>query len=342
MVLTGGTIGSEPDGGGVLSVSGAPPSAEEIGLLAAAAEPGEELEVEVRSPLRLLSENIEPGDWAAIAATVRELAAIGGLAGVIVLHGTDTMAFSAAALSYLLADLEMTVVLTGSNSPAEQPGSDATRNARVALIALGALPPGVFVAFAGGSDLPGLVHLGTRVRKLRASGQAFVSVNADPVGRVEAGSFVPLATVAPPSPSVQAFRCRVDSRVLSLRLYPGLDFEVAFAAVTAGDVRGVVVELYASATGPDTGGRRSLTRFIRRCAERGVPVLTTVGAAAPGAANRYETAIAIAEAGGLFLAGMLPETATVKLMWALAQHDDPDDVKRLMRTPIAGDMPRSG
>jgi glutamyl-tRNA(Gln) amidotransferase subunit D len=126
---------------------------------------------------------------------------------------------------------------------------------------------------------------------------------------------------------------------MALRLHPGLDFEVAFGAVLAGECRGVVVELYASATGPDTDDAHSLPRFIRRCGERGVPVLTTVNIAPGQEGNPYETTVAVAEAGGVFLEGMLPETAIVKLMWALAQHDDADDVKRLMATPIAGDMP---
>jgi L-asparaginase type I len=338
LVLTGGTIASEHGTGSALSVSADPPNSEETDLLLAAAGPGG-LEVEVRSPVRLLSENLEPADWIPIAEAVRELADIDDLGGVVVFHGTDTMAYTAAALSYLLADLDKPVVLTGSNLPPNQPGSDAIRNAQVSLLALDSLPPGTYIAFAGDPALPGLVHLGTRVRKLQASGQAYASVNGEPVGRVEGERFEPGTGATSPRPADHAFHCRVDPRVMSLRLHPGLDFEVAFGAVVEGGARAVVVELYASATGPDLGGNHSLPDFIRRCAERGVPVLTTVSIAPDQEGNPYETTVAIAAAGGVFLDGMLPETATVKLMWALAQHDDPEDVKRLMTTPIAGDMP---
>jgi L-asparaginase/Glu-tRNA(Gln) amidotransferase subunit D len=339
LVLTGGTIAAEPGAGGALAVSGDSPGTAEVGLLAAAAGPGADLDVVTRSPVRLLSENLEPADWIPIATAVRELAETEAVTGVVVFHGTDTMAYTAAALSYLLSDLDKPVVLTGSNLPPNQPGSDAIRNAEVALAALAGLAPGTYVAFAGEPALPGLVHLGTRVRKRQASGQTYASVHGEPVGRVEAGRFEAVAAAPAPSAAGRGFHCRVEPRVMALRLHPGLDFEVAFGAVLAGECRGVVVELYASATGPDTDDAHSLPRFIRRCGERGVPVLTTVNIAPGQEGNPYETTVAVAEAGGVFLEGMLPETAIVKLMWALAQHDDADDVKRLMATPIAGDMP---
>ncbi len=339
LVLTGGTIASEHGAGPALSVSGDAPGEEEIGLLEAAAGPDEELVVEVRSPVRLLSENLEPSDWIPIAAAVRELVADEDPEGVVVFHGTDTMAYTAAALSYLLADLGVPVVLTGSNLPPNQPGSDAIRNAEVSLIAISSLGPGTYIAFAGEPGLPGLVHLGTRVRKLQASGQAYASVNSEPVGRVEGTEFIPAGGVAPPRPESHAFHCKVNARVMTLRLHPGLDFDAAFEGVAATRARGVVVELYASATGPDTGDAYSLPGFIRRCAAREVPVFTTVSVAPDEVGNAYETTVAISEAGGVFLTGMLPETATVKLMWALAQHEAREDVVRLMKTPIAGDMP---
>lgn len=102
--------------------------------------------------------------------------------------------------------------------------------------------------------------------------------------------------------------------------------------------RGVIVELYPSATGPDTGDRFSLTAFIRRCAERGVLVATATPGAAPSATGAYQTTLAIAQAGGLFLRDMSAEAATVKMMWALAQSQLTQSVRQLMLTPIAGEL----
>ncbi len=294
--------------------------------------------MQVRCPLRLLSENLKPSDWIPIAEAVRDLAALDEVAGVVIFHGTDTMAYTAAALSFLLSDLDKPVLLTGSNLPPDQEGSDAARNAQDALVALESLSPGTYIVFAGARDLPGLVHLGTRARKRQASGHAYASINTEPVAKVVDGRFISLEGSPVGHLPHSSFKCAIDPRVLALRLYPGLNFEATFSTINHGDIRGVVVELYASATGPHTGDVYSLPKFIRHCAEHDVLVVTTISAAPDGPGNVYETTIAIEEAGGLFLGDMLPETATVKLMWALAQCDDMVSLRNLMRTPIAGEI----
>jgi L-asparaginase type I len=336
LVLTGGTIGAfEEDS--VLSVGG---QAEGEANVVDQLWPGLGARTVVRSPLRKLSENFEPRDWLAISAAVRDLVNADAVAGTVILHGTDTMSYTAAALSFLLADLEAPVVLTGSNFPSHHPDSDALHNVRDALVALGSLKRGVYVAFAGGTELPSLVHLGTRVRKERAADQAFFSVNREPVGMVRKGVFRQLE---PPHlhEVASGFAERMDDRVLSVRLYPGLDFDALLAAVRAGDTRAVLVELYASATGPDTRDRFSLPAFIRSCAELGVLVATTVSnPVSRHAASVYETTLAIEDAGAMFLRDMIPEAAVVKLMWALAQEAEPQQVRDLMLTPIAGEISR--
>jgi L-asparaginase/Glu-tRNA(Gln) amidotransferase subunit D len=337
LVITGGTIGaSTVDSIVSIPTDDLPEEPPEVQLLQDAWQGRAQLDVHVRCPLRLLSENIAPRDWIAIAAAVRGLVEQEGVSGVIVLHGTDTMTYSAAALSFLLADVDAPVVLTGSNLPPSQPGSDAVRNVHDAVVAIDALGAGTYIVFAGAQALPGLVHLGTRVRKLQASGHAFTSVNRPLVGEVIGGRFRPVAMPAPPrAPRMQA---AIDDRVLAVRLYPGLDLDALSAAVLAGDTRGVVVELYASATGPDTERRFSLPQFIGRCNAAGVFVATAIAVAPEDEANIYETTVAIDKAGGVFMGDMLPEVATVKLMWALAQADSAEQVAALMLRPIAGEM----
>jgi L-asparaginase/Glu-tRNA(Gln) amidotransferase subunit D len=334
LVLTGGTIGAEEDNL-VLSVGGDPTGAE-AGLLERMWPGPGEPSVTVASPLRKLSESVEPSDWLKIASAVRRLVVEADATGVVILHGTDTMGYTAAALSFLLSDLDRPVVLTGSNLPSGEEGSDADDNVHAALVALKALDAGVYAAFAGGQGLPGQVYLGTRIRKVRASGGAFESVNRDVVGVVEDGHF----RAKEPHAARKHDGCvqRIDDRVLALRLYPGLDLDLAFQSVVAGDIRGVVIELYASATGPDTGDRFSLPRFIEKCVSRGVVVATAVPEAPAKTGKTYETTLAVGKAGGIFLGDMTPETATVKLMWALAQSPDEDLVRELMLRPIAGEL----
>ncbi len=338
LVLTGGTIGAEEDDS-VLSV-GEDPTTAEAGLLASVWPGSSEPRIVSTSPIRQLSENVEPQDWILIARAVRGLVETQNVSSVLILHGTDTMAYTSAALSFLLADIDRPIILTGSIVPSGQSGSDASRNVQTALVASQELGRGTYVAFAGGPKLPGLIHLGTRLRKLRASHEAFASINRDLVGIVESDTLSirqPYTAVHSDHRYVEA----IDEQVLALRLYPGLDLDLAFDTVVKGGIRGVVVELYASATGPDTEDRFSVTRFIRRCTGIGIVVGTAVAESPRSNGKTYETTIAIRDAGALFLRDMLPETATVKMMWALAQSDDVTAVRDLMLRPIAGELTAS-
>jgi L-asparaginase type I len=334
LVLTGGTIGAHEDNS-VLSVRG--DGVREAELIERV-WPGEGTpRVSVVSPIRTLSENLRPRDWVLIAAAARDLVESEGVTSVLILHGTDTMAYTAAALSFLLVDLSVPIVLTGANVPSGEAGSDAAQNVRTSLIAGHALERGTYVVFAGGTNCLGRVYLGTRVRKLEASSQnVFISVNRDLVGVIDADVYEERTRYL--AQSQRQYVNAIDDRVLALRLYPGLDLEMIFHAIVARGIRGVVIELYASATGPDTEDQFSLTKFIRQCTEKDIVVGTTVARAPKTNGKTYETTVAIHRAGGLFLRDMLPETATVKMMWALAQTDKSRAVADLMLRPIAGEI----
>jgi L-asparaginase type I len=335
LVLTGGTIGAIEENG-IVSKSASQTKSETDLIESIRAS---EVDVVSRSPLRKLSENVGPRDWVTIADEIRDLATDQDIDGVIVLHGTDTMAYTAAALNFLLTDVEVPVVLTGSNLPSSQYGSDAPENVGDAFLALPHLGRGAYVVFAGGHRLSGHVYLGTRVRKMRTSKNAFESINRRAVGEIVAEKYRSVEPYKAPPLKGDTFSPTVDERVLALRLYPGLDLDALFAAVANSDIRGVVIDLYASATGPagpDADNRLSIPEFVRKCVARDVIIATTVDAAP--VINKYETTLAIEGAGALFLSDMLPETAIVKLMWALAQHGEADAVRQLMLQSIAGEI----
>jgi L-asparaginase len=339
LVLTGGTIGAERHGA-TLSV-GAHATSAESALLAEAWPTGDARRVVVAEPLRKLSENLTPRDWLTIAGAVRRLVEVDGVGGVLVLHGTDTMPYTAAALAFLLADLATPIVLTGSRLPAQQPGSDAAANVHASLLALDALSAGVYVVFGAGGEHPAHVHLGTRVRKQRAGAHSFVSVNRKLVAKVDAGELEIVRAHCQRERERERSSERVDERVLVLRVHPGLDFAAASETVERDGVRAVVVELYASATGPDTADRFSLPVFVRACAARGTLVATTTSGAPgppPSSPDSYETTAAIAQAGAVSLGDMSTEAATVKAMWALAAAADARELAQLMLEPIAGEL----
>lgn len=308
--------------------------APEIAVLEAA-HPG--LTVRVNHPLRVLSENIVPADWLQLANSVREQVTCGADA-VLILHGTDTMTYTASALAFLLNDLPVPVVLTGANVAPSHEGSDAIHNVHDAIVALGRLGRGVFISFAGSPKAISYIHAATRVRKLRASGQTFYSVNRSPVAHVEDGVYVADATPYPPegAPSQPS----VEDRVLALRLYPGMNFNLLRQSVLPGGMRGVVIELYPSATGPDLSDAFSLPRFIRLAVRSGVLVVTTQADSPRHELPDYPSTLAIREAGGLFLSDCLPETALTKLMWALGQSKDIKIVSALMERSLADELAR--
>lgn len=338
LVLTGGTIGAQTDDSVVRLPNGssADSSPHLEALLGAGPPPSLGCVTHLRRPLTILSENVQPQDWLTMAECIRSLVEQERVSAILVLHGTDTMTYTAAALSFLTSDLDVPIVLTGSNFPPNDPDSDAGKNVHDALVSLLSLGAGTFVTFAGGPHLPGWVHQGCRVRKLRASGQAFFSVNREPVAQIVGDQFVPIEAAADCTPVASA--PALDERVTSIRLYPGLDFDALYDSVRAAGQRGVVVELYASATGPMASKSRSLPCFISRCTDASIVVATTIFMAPARPGHLYESTVATREAGGIFLEDMLPEVATVKLMWALGQSEDHDSVVRLMATPVAGEL----
>jgi L-asparaginase/Glu-tRNA(Gln) amidotransferase subunit D len=341
LILTGGTIGSAFSSDAVVRI---PPGSKQLllpetELIARSWGSARPLTVYQRQPLRGLSENFSPSDWASIARSIDDLYKSEDIDAFVVMHGTDTAAYTAAALSFALQHVGAPVVLTGSNLPPDQAGSDAETNLRDAMAAAAALGRGVYVSFAGAMHAPSWVHSGVCVRKIRASGQAFYSINRSPIARVEDASVELLSSDELPaqvyfeSDSALSF----NRQVLRITLYPGLDLSAIWIAVQESNCRGVVIELYASSTGPDVAGPASLPEFVSKCVERGLPVIGCLGTAPADPLNAYESSLAIRKAGATVINDMLPETATVKLMWILASTPGPDEVSALMSANYVGE-----
>lgn len=375
LVLTGGTIGStSPRDAEVVRLVRGPNAGGLPGWLGGPLSSFGAHQLSIERPVELHSEEARPKDWEAIAASCRKLATR-GVDAICVLHGSDTMAYAAAALSFTLADLGLPIVLTGSNVPPDVPDSDAANNVRAALVALRTLPGGVYLVFAGTPDGPANVHLGTRVRKERASGTAFVSPNGGPVAIVERGRLRRLVPWPSPQPlgaapvpgqpgptgavngtipvngsaAVRAGAAigvtthptvaRFDPRVLELRVHPGLPVAALEIAVDAGGLKGVVAELYPCATGPTGEDDASLSRLAEHVTAAGGVVVGTVAAAPDVAGSYYPSLPTLTSSGIGFLPGVLTSTATVKLMWALAITDgDPARTRALMRRTVAGEV----
>ena len=282
----------------------------------------------------IYSENMEVTHWQELAkAAAKELN--DGASGVIIPHGTDTMGFTSAALSFMLKSLTGPVVCVGSQRSSDRPSSDATMNllCSARLCVQSDLGEVVVVMHGSTSDTGCVVHRGTKVRKLHSSRRdAFKSVNADPIARVEGGEVLFSGDYSRRANGPVEVRDKMNPKVSMLHFYPG--FEPEHFDIIASNVQGVVI----AGTGLGHVSER-LIESIRRAVKDGVHVMATTQCLY-GAVNLnvYSTGRDMLAAGVVPLGDMLPETAYVKLMWALGQADDPSEVREMMLTDMAGEI----
>ncbi|MFC4407284.1 Glu-tRNA(Gln) amidotransferase subunit GatD [Haloarchaeobius iranensis] len=278
----------------------------------------------------ILSENMEVPIWQELAEAVHEEIE-SGADGVVVMHGTDTMQFSASALSFML-DTPVPIVFTGSQRSADRPSSDNVMNAVCAVEAAKADAAEVMVCMhASESDDVCALHRGTRVRKNHTSRRdAFETVGAAPLGTVDYDA------------ETVTFDGEYEERGESeLDIQPALAEDVELVKFTPGmdptffdhcaDKAGLVVE------GTGLGHVHSdRIEQLEELVDDGTTVVMTSQCIEGRVCDRvYDTGRDLLDAGVVEGEDMLPGTAKVKLMWALANADD---VAATMRTPLAGEI----
>jgi len=267
------------------------------------------------------SANMTQHHWLAMVEAIRAGVERDGCDGVLVLHGTDTLAYSAAALSFLLLGLGMPVVLTGAMLPAGAPGSDAWDNLFGAMRALHAgVAPGVHLFFAG-KLMPG-----TRVSKLGTASLDAFSV----LPRLREGQR------APGVPAALDYRkARQPVGVAVLALYPGIRAAQLQAAL-AGDVRGLLLECYGSGTGPSDNAE--LLQTLRDAHGRGV-VLAAISQCPQGHVDFgiYATGGELAACGLISAGGMTREAALGKLFALLGAGLSQAEVEHWFALDLCGE-----
>lgn len=348
--MTGGTIGSRSESIGglerLVTLSG---SEEQLEVLSGPNVNGvlEEIGITtvLRQPLNMLSENMTPAHWITIGREIEDLIESDEVDGVLVLHGTDTMSFTSTALAFMLAGIQIPVVLTGSNRPPNEPESDADKNIADALVALQHLTPGVFLSFAGRPKAKSRIHDGVSVRKARGSGPAFVSAGRVHAAEVDWGSFNwVLKTREPesisdlvPGLSHAPFRIAADDRALRIDLHPGVDLELMFEMLVRGGFRGACLTLYPALTAPTEPAKSSVPEFAARCTEAGIVLALTMNARPVGMRNHYESKFQLEDAGAVLLP-VIPEVALVKMMWALGLSDDYREVRGILEAEVCNEF----
>ena len=268
--------------------------------------------IEVIDLLSLDSTNIAPCHWQMIARKIAELRT--NYDGFIITHGTDTMAYTAAALYYMLEHIDRPVVITGSQRPLGTDGSDAEQNLRLAYEAACSGFAGVCLAFGGR-----LIHGNAAKKMYSLADDAFRSI-----GRAEINL---TATSAPSAP----FRLHdaLDTRVAVIRLYPGMK-PITIDAHIASGYRGIILEGYGLGSVPGDDAEESFLPSLDRARTRACTVVLTTQCVYDGAdLSHYEVGTRAAELGALS-GGSLPiEALYVRLMQRLAETPEGETVKSL-------------
>jgi glutamyl-tRNA(Gln) amidotransferase subunit D len=325
---TGGTIASKID----YKTGAVAPAFSAAELHAAIPELSSIANIKTKMLFNILSEDMTPGHWQTIARAAAD-ALNNGSDGVIVAHGTDTMGYTSAALSFMLTGLGKPVVLVGSQRSSDRPSSDSAMNLLAATRAAVADCAGVFVVMhATMSDDYCLIHRGARVRKMHSSRRdAFRSVNTLPVGKVteEVEFFEDCGARKDGKVSVSD---RLEQKVALVKIYPGMSEDILKGVVKSH--RGVVIEGTGLGHVP-----ADVLPAVEHAKVLGVPVVMTSQTLYGRVDLKvYATGRRLLDLGVIPGGDMLPETALVKLMHVLGQTSEPAEIKRLMQTSLAGEL----
>lgn len=345
LIATGGTIASAEDGNGLS------PALTGEELARSVPEIEGLCELDIVQPMNIDSTNMRPADWLRIAEVIREN--YDAHDGFVILHGTDTMSYTAAALSYLIQDSPKPIVLTGSQQPMGNPFTDAKINLYQSLVyAVSDRSRDVSIVFGG------YAIAGTRARKQRTmSFNAFNSINYPVLAYLRQDKIICSGSVAVSAGLAECdcagsgaaraadgaldeprFYTELNSRVCALKLTPGLTPDIF--RLLKPDYDAVILETFGMGGVPERGADgASYQEAIFDWVDSGRTVVMTTQVPEEGLdLGVYEVGRAYAEHPGILKGGdMTTEALVAKTMWALGQTRDADELQRLFYRPINHD-----
>ncbi|MDV3243936.1 MAG: Glu-tRNA(Gln) amidotransferase subunit GatD [Nitrososphaerales archaeon] len=333
IIGTGGTIASRVD----YRTGAVRPAVSAGELYALIPELSEIARIEPEILFSIYSENMEPLNWTKLARRVARAVAE-GVHGIVVTHGTDTLGYTAAALSFALQGVPIPVVLTAAQRSSDRPSSDAAGNLiGAASVAARASFSGVYVAMHLSESDDGIaIHRGTRVRKNHTSARdAFESVGV-PLAAVWRSSGLEQVDASLPDRRGKAgyrAKARFEARVALLKFYPSMPTLLIDNLRKAG-TKAIVLE----GSGLGHVNSRNIAAVRNFAAKGRLVFMTSQCINGRVDMNVYDTGRDLLAAGAIPLEDMLAETALVKAMWVLGNSRNMDEAKKLMTKNLAGEM----
>lgn len=331
LIATGGTIASAEDGNGLSPALTGEELAQSVPQIEGLCE------LNIVQPMNIDSTNMRPADWLEIARVIHDN--YDAHDGFVILHGTDTMAYTAAALSYLVQNSPKPIVLTGSQQPMGNPFTDAKLNLYQSLLyALDDRAHDVCIVFGG------YAIAGTRARKQRTmSFDAFTSVNYPILAyirqdRIIRGDRVACSFAHEYKERGPVFTTELNSRVCTLKLTPGLTPDIF--RLLQPNYDGVILETFGMGGVPEyNADEGSYQKAIFDWVGLGKTVVMTTQVPEEGLdLGVYEVGRAYAEHPGILKGGdMTTEALVAKTMWALGSARNNKELARLFYTPINHD-----
>lgn len=330
IINTGGTIGMRETPDGLRPAPGF--LAEQMSQMSELTQtPMPAFEIVEYEPV-IDSSNMLPQDWLKIARDIEQRYA--DFAGFVIIHGTDTMAYTASALPFMLGPISKPVILTGSQLPLSQVRSDARENLKTAmLLAANHEIPEVCLLFGD------LLLRGCRSTKSSAvSFDAFESPNFSPLGRIGTNLDINTDRLLKPAPHDHLPKVNPigSHEMATFRLFPGMSTEV-LRNVLQRPLKALIVESYGVGNGPSTS--KEFLATLQSAANDGIVLLSCSQCkSACIAQTQYETGRALADSGLISGRDMTLEAAITKLHFLFSNYDSVDDVKRLIGTSLAGEL----
>ena len=330
LVFTGGTIGSALSDG-VIDTSKTQ-GVKLLKLFHNEDQQTEDIQFSTLQPLQILSENMAPAAWQILINAI-ESQNLANYDGIIVTHGTDTLAYTAAVLSYYFNALKVPMLLVSSDYSLDDARANGLSNFRCAVDFIRQnIRAGVFVPYANQNQTM-QVHHGARLTcSLQLTGD-FYSVQNNSFMRYENQVFTQLDASLPLESGIR-LSANFSERIIILKPYPGLNY--ATIKLAQGDV--VLHDLYHSGTAcasNEWGDPYSLVSFLEHCAQRGVKVYL---APAIKSTSAYQSTQVLLERGAEMLWNMSIESAYIKLLLAYGNFKEPEQIQQFLTVDIAGEF----